>query len=119
MQLKFTGFLLTLILKEVEKGSINLQSSIKKYLPDLTESWADSVTVHQLLNHTHGIVDTEKPLVFKPGSRFKYGNLSYMLLGEILAKVSGKTYVELADELFRKLNMKILSVIIKTTSGAL
>ncbi|MBB6370348.1 serine hydrolase domain-containing protein [Chryseobacterium shigense] len=95
-----------LILKEVEKGNINLQSPIKKYLPDLTESWADLVTVHQLLNHTHGIVDTEKPLVFKPGSQFKYGNLSYMLLGEILAKISGKTYVELADELFRKLNMK-------------
>ncbi|MGG5207941.1 serine hydrolase domain-containing protein [Chryseobacterium sp. MIQD13] len=95
-----------LILKEVEKGNINLQSPIRKYLPSLTQGWADSVTVHQLLNHTHGIVDTEKPLIFKPGSQFKYGNLSYMLLGEILEKVTGKTYVELADELFRQLKMK-------------
>ena len=38
-----------LILKEVEKGKINLQSPIKKYLPKLTQTWADSVTVHQLL----------------------------------------------------------------------
>ncbi|KMQ64797.1 beta-lactamase [Chryseobacterium angstadtii] len=95
-----------LILKEVEKGNIRLQAPIKQYLPSLTESWADSVTVHQLLNHTHGIVDTEKPLAFEPGSQFKYGNLSYILLGEILEKISGKTYVELADELFRMLKMK-------------
>ena len=38
-----------LILKEVEKGKINLQAPIKKYLPKLTQTWADSVTVHQLL----------------------------------------------------------------------
>lgn len=95
-----------LILKQVEKGNINLQSPIKKYLPYLNQSWADSVTVHQLLNHTHGIADTEKPLLFKPGSQFKYGNLSYMLLGEMLEKISGKTYVELANELFRQVKMK-------------
>ena len=64
-----------LLLKEVEKGKVDLDSPIKKYLPYLKQSWADSVTVHQLLNHTHGISDIEKSLLFKPGTDFKYGNL--------------------------------------------
>lgn len=95
-----------LVLKEVEKGKINLQSPIKKYLPSLTQPWADSVTVHQLLNHTHGIVDLEKPLIFKPGTDFKYGNLSNILLGKIIENTSKKTYTQLANELFKQLKMK-------------
>lgn len=94
-----------LVLKEVEKGKINLQNPIKKYLPELKQNWADSVTVHQLLNHTHGIIDVEKPLIFKPGTDFKYGNLSNILLGKIIEKTSKKTYRELATELFQLLKM--------------
>ncbi|WP_265428357.1 serine hydrolase domain-containing protein [Chryseobacterium sp. YIM B08800] len=94
-----------LVLKEVEKGKINLQTPIKKYLPELKQTWADFVTVHQLLNHTHGIVDVEKPLVFKPGTDFKYGNLSNILLGKIVENVSKKSYKELATKLFKQLKM--------------
>lgn len=94
-----------LILKEVEKGKINLQSPIKKYLPKLTQNWADSVTVHQLLNHTHGITDLEKPLLFKPGTDFKYGNLSNILLGKIIEFSSKRSYSEMASELFKNLKM--------------
>lgn len=95
-----------LLLKEVEKGNVDLQAPIKKYLPSLTQPWADSVTVHQLLNHTHGIIDIEKPLAFKPGTDFKYGNLSYILLGKIVENTSHKLYAELANNLFRELKMK-------------
>lgn len=94
-----------LILKEVEKGKINLQSPIKKYLPKLTQTWADSVTVHQLLNHTHGITDLEKPLLFKSGTDFKYGNLSNILLGKIIEFSSKRSYSEMANELFKNLKM--------------
>lgn len=94
-----------LLLRQVEKGSVDLQSPIKKYLPDLTQPWADTVTVHQLLNHTHGIIDTEKPLLFMPGNDFKYGNLSNMLLGKIIEYASKKSYIENATELFRQLKM--------------
>lgn len=95
-----------LILIEVEKGRIDLQSPIKKYLPNLTQPWADSVTVHQLLNHTHGIADVEKPLLFEPGTDFKYGNISNVLLGKIIEFSSKRTYSELANELFKNLKMK-------------
>jgi len=94
-----------LILKEVEQGRIDLQAPIKKYLPNLKQSWTDSITVHQLLNHTHGIAGLNKPLLFKPGSEFKYGNEGYPWLGLILESVSKKTYAEITAELFKKLKM--------------
>lgn len=95
-----------LILKEVEKGKIDLQSPIRKYLPDLPQSWADTVTVHNLLNFTAGITDIDKPLIFKPGSDFKYGNTTYILLGKIIEKVTGKRYIDVANDLFKELKMK-------------
>ncbi|WP_343694916.1 serine hydrolase domain-containing protein [Flavobacterium sp.] len=94
-----------LLLLEVEKGKVDLQSPIKKYLPELTQSWADSVTVHQLLNHTHGIVDLQKPLAFKPGTQFSYGNLSFSLVEKIVELSTQKTYTEVANALFKKLKM--------------
>ncbi|KAF2517026.1 serine hydrolase domain-containing protein [Flavobacterium foetidum] len=94
-----------LILLEVEKGKIDLHAPIKKYLPELKQNWADSVTVHQLLNHSHGIIDLEKPLAFRPGTQFKYGNLNYSLLGKIVEFSTKKSYAETAETLFKKLKM--------------
>lgn len=95
-----------LVLKEVEKGHIGIQSPIKTYLPNLKESWADSVTVHHLLNHTSGIVSTDKPLAYKPGTKFNYSNFNYVLLGEILEKTSGKKLVDQFESLFKECKMK-------------
>lgn len=66
---------------------------------------ADSVTVHQLLNHTHGIKDVSQPLLFKPGTEFKYGNYSCVLLGKILTKVTNKSFRELAENLIKETNL--------------
>lgn len=94
-----------LLLLEVEKGKVDLNAPIKKYLPELTQTWADSVTVHQLLNHSHGIIDLQKPLAFKPGTDFKYGNLSFNLVAKIVEFSSKKSYTEVAESLFKKLKM--------------
>src|SRR6478609_3151195 len=51
-----------LILREYDKGNLQLHIPIRKYLPELQMSWADSVTIHQLLTHTHGIVKIDQPL---------------------------------------------------------
>ncbi|MET3025720.1 serine hydrolase domain-containing protein [Flavobacterium sp. UW10123] len=94
-----------LLLLEVERGKVDLNAPIKKYLPELTQTWADSVTVHQLLNHSHGIVDLQKPLAFKPGTQFKYGNLSFNLIAKIVEFSSKKSYREVAESLFKQLKM--------------
>lgn len=94
-----------LVLQAAEQGKLNLHTPIRKYLPSLTQTWADTVTVHHLLNHTHGISNLEKPAAFKAGTQFKYGNLSYIMLGEILKNTTGKSFTELANSLFKKLRM--------------
>jgi D-alanyl-D-alanine carboxypeptidase len=95
-----------LVLREVEKGKINLQSPVRKYLPEIQQTWADTVTVHQLLNFSAGITDIDKPLSFKPGTDFLYGVTTYTMLGNILEKVTGKKYINAAHDLFKELKMK-------------
>ncbi|WP_347216115.1 serine hydrolase domain-containing protein [Chryseobacterium sp.] len=95
-----------LILQAAEQEKLDLRTPIKKYLPKLTQPWADTITIHNLLNHTHGITDLEKPTAFKAGTQFKYGNLSYMLLGEILQNTTGKSFTELANSLFKRIKME-------------
>lgn len=94
-----------LLLLEAEKGKVDLNTPIKRYLPELTQTWADSVTVHHLLNHSHGIVDLHKALAFTPGTQFKYGNLSFNLISKIVAYSEQKSYQEVANSLFKKLKM--------------
>lgn len=49
----------------------------------------------------------EDPLLFTPGSNFKYSNSGYLLLGEIIEQVSGTTYEKfIKKEIFDKLGMK-------------
>jgi len=94
-----------IVLREVEKGRINLHAPISQYLPDLKQTWADTVTVHQLLNNTSGIVSIHKPLLFKPGTAYYYSNPGYGLVRPILEKVTGKTFIETANSLFKELKM--------------
>lgn len=95
-----------LILRQVDKGKIDLQNNIRTYLPNFPQKWADSVTVHQLLNHTSGILDLEKTLATKPDITFKYTDLNYILLGKIVESVNKNTYERAVKELFILAGMK-------------
>lgn len=97
----------TLILQEVEKGTIDLKVPIRKYLPDFKYSWADTVTVSQLLNNTSGLdsENLDKPLKFAPGTAFNYSNMGYYVAGQVLEKQSHKSYQELVTALFKKCKM--------------
>lgn len=97
----------TLVMLEVEKGTVNLNSPIRNYLPDLKYDWANKVTVHQLLNNSSGIDAWEfkENLLFEPGTQFKYSNIGYATLGKILENVIGKPYGTLVNDLFKKIGM--------------
>lgn len=102
-------FTAAIVLQEMERGHLALQDPIKKYLPQLPASWADSVTIYHLLTHTHGIVARNQPLAFRPGTNTDYergNNIGYMLLSEIVEKTSGKSFADLSAGLFRKCGMK-------------
>jgi len=98
-------FTAVLVLQEFEKGRLALNVPIKKYLPELQMDWANLITVHDLLTHTHGIVSLDKPTEFSPGSQFSYSQIGYELLARIVAKTSGKSFAALSEELFKKCKM--------------
>lgn len=114
----------------VEQGKVGLQDPIDKYLPGYP-THGRTITVEHLLTHTSGIqsytdipgymatklradltvpqlVDTFKnePMQFDPGTRYRYNNSGYVLLGAIIEKASGQTYQAfIADRIFKPLGM--------------
>jgi CubicO group peptidase (beta-lactamase class C family) len=109
-------FTAMMILQLSEKGKLNLDSPIIKYLPDFRKDIGKIVTIKHLLNHTSGIPNfTALPnvwndsmkisysssfilhnycnldLEFKPGSQFKYSNTGYFILAMIIEKTTGKS----------------------------
>jgi CubicO group peptidase (beta-lactamase class C family) len=99
-------FTAVLTLQQYDKGHLKPEDAISKYLPDLKQPWADSVTIHQLLTHTHGIVGLGKPLKFKAGTSYSYSQIGYELLSQIVAKTSGQSFPELSAALFRSCGME-------------
>ncbi|MDR7129325.1 CubicO group peptidase (beta-lactamase class C family) [Algoriphagus sp. 4150] len=89
-----------MVLREYEKGKLNLNDEIGKYLPSIDQSWSKRVTIHHLLTHTHGIVDVNQPLEFEQGSQFNYSQLGYELLARILENITGNSFEELSTQLF-------------------
>lgn len=110
------------IMQLVESGKISLQDKVGKHLTDYpNKTVADSVTIHQLLTHTSGMLSfweeydklakekfktvsdylplfVDKKLAFAPGSDIYYSNSGYMALGLIIEKVSGQNYFDYVKE---------------------
>lgn len=111
---------------------LNLKDDIRKFFPKFYPNISEKITIENLLNHTSGVRDVydlwslqgitwwknsfdnqdviklvqeQKELNFKPGTKYLYSNTNYMLLAEIVGKVSGKSFVAFTKELFKKLNM--------------
>jgi len=88
-----------------ERGLIQLHLPIRRYLPKLRMGWADTVTVHQLLTHTHGITQLDQPLSFTPGTKYAYSQIGYELLANIMEHVTGKSFERQSEMLFKKCGM--------------
>ena len=95
-----------LVLTAYEQQLLKLTDTISKHLPNLNQPWSNDITIHHLLTHTHGIVSLGKPLAFLPGTKFKYSQLGYHLLAQILENIHQKPFQYLCTELFHKLNLK-------------
>ncbi len=94
-----------LVLREYEKGNLKLTDTIGKYLPELEQPWANTVTIHHLLTHTHGIIALDEPLEFELGAQFHYSQLGFGLLAQILEKVKHKTFEQISTELFTEYHL--------------
>ena len=98
-------FTAVLVLQEYDKGNLDLFIPIRHFLPDLTQDWADTVTVHHLLTHTHGIAQLDKPTTFAVGTRYAYSQIGYDLLAQIVEKTSGTSFATLSQRLFETCGM--------------
>ena len=94
-------FTSVLILQLYEQGKIDLNKTIKTYLPDYTGEGADKVTIHQLLNHTSGMVSIDTITSFE--SVLKNGIPVYQkpsTTDELLIKYSSDTLVNEPGKVF-------------------
>jgi CubicO group peptidase (beta-lactamase class C family) len=127
-------FTATAILLLAEAGRLTLEDTLSHYMSEMPP-WAANVTLTQLMHHTSGVPDytgllqeqgfsyvdrtTEAQalqalvaapeLVFKPGTRYQYSNSNYLLLGEIVHRVSGKPLADyLNTEIFQPLSLAMV-----------
>ncbi|MBN1660242.1 MAG: beta-lactamase family protein, partial [Anaerolineae bacterium] len=120
MDKMFTG---VAILQLVEQGRLALDDTIAEVLPDYpNQEVARAVTIHHLLTHTSGMGDwfdseryeelhdqlraiedylpllVDTPLAFEPGEHFLYSNSGYIVLGLIVARITGQSYYDYVRE---------------------
>jgi len=91
----------------VDRGAIRLDAPIHTYIPEFKGEAKERVTVRMLLNHTSGLrpdVETksdwrgqveavrkaceDEKIQTNPGTAFKYSDINFFLLGEIVQRVS-------------------------------
>ena len=121
------------ILELEREGALDLQEDIREYLPELFPEQEASITIAQLIDHSSGIRDVydlwalqgktwwerflgngdafellaaQRDLNFDPGTDHQYSNSNYLLLAEIVQRVSGTSFDEYADSLFRRLGLR-------------
>lgn len=109
-------------LQLVQAGKLKLDDPVGKYLTDYpNKDVATKVTISELLSHTGGTGDFfgpefdqhrlelrthadyvklfgNRPPKFEPGSRFEYSNYGFLLLGNIIEKVTGGSYYHYVRE---------------------
>jgi len=109
----------------VEHGQVRLNDPVARYLPEFARNGKQEITVRQLLTHFSGLpadLDLKTPWsghahalqlayeaepVTPPGAGFLYSDINYIVLGELVARVSGMPLDKYATEhIFRPLKME-------------
>jgi CubicO group peptidase (beta-lactamase class C family) len=120
----------------VHDHKLTYDTRLTKIFPDFPE-YAKSITIRNLLNHTSGLLDYESLMEqqdpnmppdkivqiqdqgvlvllkqqtttkFPPGTKWEYSNSGYVVLGLVVAKVSGQAFGDfLHDRIFAPLKMQ-------------
>lgn len=92
------------VMKLLEQGRINLLDPLTRWFPEFEGSEREEITILNLLTHTSGMDDVDltdgdplKGLIEKtilhnkgiiPGNRFRYADINFILLGELVQRVT-------------------------------
>ncbi len=113
------------VMQQVEKGKVGLDTPIATYVPEFAENGKQAITVRQALTHTTGLpawlpLWSAQPdpasrmhmaLTATPtsaaGTKYLYSDLNLIALGELAHRVTGKTLDKLvADGITKPLQMR-------------
>jgi CubicO group peptidase (beta-lactamase class C family) len=111
------------ILRELKK--LNLEDPVAKYWPEFGQNGKDKVTIEQCLLHISGLINDNPvadyddgkakaleriaalKLEAEPGKRFRYSDVGFIVLGEIVERVCGQSLDQFAQaNIFKPLRMK-------------
>lgn len=125
---QFTGLAVAML---VEEGAIRMDDDIRGYIPEMPDL-GNTITIGHLVHHTSGLRDWvgalaiggwdmhdvisfrqilrmaygQQALNFEPGSEYSYSNTGYVLLAELVARVTGQSFRTWTDEhIFTPLGM--------------
>lgn len=122
---QFTGMAYGILL---ERGMIDLEDYVTKYIPDFPV-YGKEIKIKHLLSHTSGLPDyysfigedisefsnkdvykiiTERDsLLFPPGESYSYSNSGYVLLSILLEKITGEKFSDfMRENIFEPLDME-------------
>ena len=116
------------VLRLVEIGSLRLVDAVRRWLPEV--DIPNTITLTHLLSHTSGLRDygpmseyheavrahPDRPwtrqqfldavltpgMLFAPGGGFSYSNVGYMLLIDIVERMTGQTFAEVVNDFVTK-----------------
>lgn len=108
------------VMKLIDEGQITLLDTLGHWFPEFKDSEHKSVTIINLMTHTSGLTDFEmsgdqamKTAIdraaaeknqLETGNSFKYADINFILLGELVHRVSGKPLdVYCREEIFMPL----------------
>ncbi|MGW4206413.1 serine hydrolase domain-containing protein [Lentzea sp. NPDC004789] len=111
-------FTTTVVLQLVGEGKVELDAPVDRYFPGLVDG---RITVRQLMQHTSGLfnytnaigfspqafepiryrhwepeeiiaISTSRPLQFEPGTKWEYNNTGFVILGQLIEKITKQPY---------------------------
>jgi len=107
-----------------ERGQLNFEERVQAYIPQFTGNGKEQITLRHLLTHISGLrgdvdltptwsgYDTAielacaEKLHSKPGAVFRYSDINFFLLGEVVQRVSGRKLDEFVrQEIYEPLKM--------------
>ena len=114
----------TSVMMLIEEGLIELDAPVTRYIPEFGVNGKAAITIRQLLTHQSGLLPDnsirdykdgraeafrliyELDLLAEPGTRFMYSDVGFIVLGEIVERVSGRTLdIYSTERIFAPLGM--------------
>jgi uncharacterized protein YbbC (DUF1343 family)/CubicO group peptidase (beta-lactamase class C family) len=113
------------IMRLLQYGQIRLDDPVSRHIPEFAADGKDQVTIRELLTHFSGLkpdldlkapwegretafaMANEEKLQAPPGSQFVYSDINFIVLGELVQRLSGMSLDKYADVyIFQPLGMK-------------